>query len=175
MTGIPEPQYSSAGGSATTPGGNDTEIQFNSAGTFDGDADLTWNAGTNTMNTINIDYTGYITDISDKRLKENIVPLENSFEGIMALQAYSFTMKDDQNRAVEYGLMAQDVQTVFPELVKTHENGMLSLNYIGLIAPLIETVKAQQSEIEKLRSRLDALEARYGTGIDEPATETGEQ
>ncbi len=117
-----------------------------------------------------IDYTGVITDVSDRRLKENITPLERSLEGILALNGYSFTMKDDESGAVEYGLIAQEVQPVFPALVKTKPDGLMTLNYMGLFAPLIEATKAQQAEIEELRAanaaleeRLNKLESRYGT------------
>ena len=67
---------------------------------------------------------------------------------------------------------AQDVQEVFPELVITKSDGTLTMNYIGLIAPMIETIKAQQAEIELLKARLDALESSANSGNDK---ETGEQ
>ena len=64
--------------------------------------------------------------------------------------------------------------TWFPELVKTKGDGMMSVNYLGLIAPLIEATKEQQALIEKqqtmideqngtisdLRARIEALEAK---------------
>lgn len=179
---LPAPDGATSSGSAPVAAGSDTQIQFNSGGSFGADPDLTWNFGTDTMNVVNVDYSGWLTDVSDRRMKENITPLESSLENLMTLQGYSFTMKDDASGQVEYGLMAQDVQPVFPELVKTHEDGMLSLNYVGLIAPMIETAKSQQSlietqqaQIDMLKARLDALEARYGTGFDDPEQETGEQ
>lgn len=120
-----------------------------------------------------INYTGVITDISDRRLKENITPLTNSLEGVLALQGYSFTMKGDATGAIEYGLIAQEVQAVFPHLVVTKPDGTMALNYMGLFGPLVEAVKEQQKEIEAqqnelgdLRARLEALEARYGTGAN---------
>jgi hypothetical protein len=160
------------GGGGGTPGGLDTQIQFNDGGAFGGDAQLVWNKTTNTLTLDGyLDYTGAITDISDRRKKENITPLENALEGLMALQAYSFTMKGDESRAVEYGLMAQDVLPVFPELVKTKENGVMTLNYIGLIAPMVEAMKAQQDQIESLQAtnksledRLEIIEKHYKTG-----------
>jgi len=175
ISGAPAPLFSSSG---LVAGGADTQIQFNSAGTFAGDADLTWNAATNTMTVINIDYTGYLTDTSDRRLKENIEPLTGALGGVLALEGYSFTMKDDANAQREYGLMAQDVQAVFPELVLTRDNDYLSLNYVGLIAPLVEATKEQQKLIDTLtaqnadlEARLKALESRYGTAPIENGTD----
>ena len=71
------------GGGSGTPGGNTTEIQFNSGGSFAGDANFVWDAASAKLSvTGDIDYTGYLTDVSDRRLKENITPLEHSLEGI---------------------------------------------------------------------------------------------
>lgn len=171
------------GGGSGTPGGSNTQIQFNSSSTFGGSANLTWNDGTGKLTvTGDIDYTGVITDISDRRLKENITPLTNSLEGILALQGYSFTMKDDPKGTVEYGLIAQEVQAVFPHLVATKPDGTMALNYMGLSAPLVEAIKAQQSiiknqqkEIENLQARLEALEARDGTGANIPHEQQEQQ
>lgn len=52
----------------------------------------------------------------------------------------------------DLGVIAQEVEEVFPELVSTDASGYKRVNYIGLIAPLIEAVK-------ELDGRLAALEA----------------
>lgn len=107
-----------------------------------------------------INYTGVLTDVSDRRKKENIEPLANASAGILGLNGYSFTMIGDEKHSVEYGLMAQDVEPVFPELVKTDAEGFKSLNYMGLIAPMIETMKTQQATIMQQNEKIDALMAR---------------
>jgi len=48
-------------------------------------------------------------------------------------------------------LLAQEVKKVFPELVKENEKGELSVNYIGLIPVLIESIKEQQKQIDELK------------------------
>jgi hypothetical protein len=53
----------------------------------------------------------------------------------------------------ELGVLAQQVQEVFPDLVREEADGMLSINYLGLIAPLIEGIK-------ELDVRLNAVESR---------------
>ncbi len=105
-----------------------------------------------------INYTGVIQDVSDRRLKENLAPLENSLEGLRSLDGYSFTMKGDEAGTVEYGLIAQEVERVFPELVTTGDDGYMAMNYIGLIAPMVEAMKDQQTQIEALKARIEALE-----------------
>ncbi len=101
-----------------------------------------------------INFTGTLTDVSDRRQKDNLTPLENSLEGVLALQGYSFTMKGDGSSAVEYGLIAQEVETAFPELVITKSDGLKTLNYLGMIAPLVEATKAQQDDLDLLRDEV---------------------
>ena len=58
---------------------------------------------------------------------------------------------------MQLGMIAQEVQAVFPELVTEDEQGMLSLNYIGLVPVLIEATKTQQTQIDQLQQQIDAL------------------
>jgi hypothetical protein len=105
-----------------------------------------------------IEYTGTLTDVSDMRLKTDITPLNT--DEIMAklaqVNTYSFRMKDDPKGALEFGVMAQELEKQFPELVKTakDEMGTKSVNYVGLIAPLIEASKELKSENDTLRAEL---------------------
>lgn len=108
-----------------------------------------------------INYTGVIVDVSDRRKKENIEALSSdTLARIGRLQGVSFIMKGDKSRARELGFIAQDVEPIFPELVHTTSDGAKNLNYIGLIAPMVEAIKAQQTAIDQLRAdniRLEAL------------------
>lgn len=106
----------------------------------------------------NINYTGTITDVSDRRLKDNIRPLKGSLDKLMMLDGFAFEMKGDEKKKTEYGVMAQDVQKVFPELVhEIDKNGHLGVAYDGLIPPIIEAIKELKAENEKLRAEIDAL------------------
>ena len=107
-----------------------------------------------------ISYTGVLQDVSDMRLKDNIVALEDSLNALLQLNGYTFTMKDDVVPVVEFGLLAQEVEAVFPELVITKADGYKTLNYIGLIAPLVEANKAQQTLIEQQQTQIDDLTSR---------------
>lgn len=55
------------------------------------------------------------------------------------------------------GFSAQDVQKVYPELVKQEPNGYLSMNYIGLIPFLVEAIKEQEAEIELLKKEIQDI------------------
>lgn len=105
---------------------------------------------------------------SDKRLKEQIKPLEGSLEKIVALQGVSYHWRDTKkNRDKHIGLIAQDVEKVFPELVsENEEDGMKTLDYSALISPLIESVKslkaANDNLITDIREMREAFKAQQG-------------
>lgn len=106
---------------------------------------------------------------SDIRLKDNIRPLENSLQKILQLNGVSFDWKEDlvpkglQKRGKEVGLIAQEVETVVPEVVGTK---LLSLtddknfesktvNYGALVSLLIEAIKDQQKQIDDLKDLIN--------------------
>lgn len=111
-----------------------------------------------------IQYTGMLFDASDIRLKEEIVPLSKQgsmLEKLGRIDTYSFVMKGDPARHTEFGVIAQELEKIFPDLVSTaqDEMGTKSVNYIGLIAPVIEASKELKAENEALRAELAALKA----------------
>ncbi len=111
-----------------------------------------------------IDYTGDLTDVSDMRLKEDIKPLRSMLDKVSDVNGYSYHMKDDIERKMEYGVLAQELEEIFPELVKTAEDemGTKSVNYIGLIAPMIEATKELKAENEALKAELDSVKTKLG-------------
>ena len=58
------------------------------------------------------------------------------------------------------GVLAQEIQEIFPELVSKDNNEMLAVNYQGLVPVLINAMKEQQSEIDELKEMVQALAAR---------------
>ena len=65
-------------------------------------------------------------------------------------------MKKDENKKQKIGVLAQDIEKVFPELV-SESNGIKSVNYQGLVPVLINALKEQQSEIETYRNEVIEL------------------
>jgi len=100
---------------------------------------------------------GTVTETSDVALKEDITPLSNSLTNLKQLNGYSYKFKDTGIKSL--GVTAQDVEKVYPDLVEGEE-GQKSLNYSGLIAPLIEAVKELSVEVETLKTKVAALEAK---------------
>lgn len=100
-----------------------------------------------------IEYTGTITDVSDRRLKENLSSVTNVLPKLEKLDAFTYNMIDDPKKEREFGLMAQDVQKVFPEMVSIvdSENGYLGVSYIQLVPVLVQANKELQKENDDLQ------------------------
>ena len=102
---------------------------------------------------------GTLTQASDARLKKELTPLKNSLEKITRLNGYNYYWKDESaDNLLQTGVLAQEVQKLFPELVKEDDEGKLSVNYSGLIPILIESVKEQQKQIEVQQRRNELLQ-----------------
>jgi hypothetical protein len=89
--------------------------------------------------------------MSDLRLKKDITPLENPLAKLLTLRGLSFSWIDETyGKDREIGVIAQEVEAVFPELVNTIDDQKM-VNYVGLIPILIEAIKEQQKQIDLLR------------------------
>jgi hypothetical protein len=93
---------------------------------------------------------------SDASLKENIQAIPGALEKILNLDGIKFNWKEGGESSI--GLIAQDVEKVFPELVTTDSLGLKSLQYGNLVAPLIEAIKEQQKQIEELKLEVERLQ-----------------
>ncbi|AEE53187.1 tail fiber domain-containing protein [Haliscomenobacter hydrossis] len=60
----------------------------------------------------------------------------------------------------QLGFSAQDVQKILPQLVTQDEQGMLSVNYIGMIPVLVEAIKEQQTTIEAMKKEIELLKKK---------------
>lgn len=101
---------------------------------------------------------------SDSRLKKNVAGMTNVLNKVLNLTGvyYDWRTKEYPDRGLpegrQIGLIAQDVEKVFPELVNTDGDGYKALAYDKLTAVLLEAIKEQQAQIETLNARLEALE-----------------
>lgn len=86
---------------------------------------------------------------SDATLKEDITPILNPLEILERLQGVSFTWKESKEKS--FGLTAQEVEQVLPEIVRNRPDGMKGINYLNLIAFLIEAIKDLKREIQELK------------------------
>lgn len=129
------------GGSA---GGSNTQVQYNSSGAFAGSANLTFD-GTN------LTCGGNITANSDQRLKTNIKTIESALDTVCSLRGVQFNRTDLPGLPLQIGVIAQEVESIVPEVVVTSNDGIKSVSYGNLVGLLIEAIKDLRSEVESLK------------------------
>jgi len=136
-------------------------IQFNSIG-----------AGTAASGTAGdiratADVTAYYS--SDEKLKENVVEIDNAINKVKQIRGVEFDWTQDYLEAKggednyfirkhDVGVIAQEIETVLPEVVGTREDGIKAVKYDRIVALLIQAVKEQQSEIDDLKSQIQNIQ-----------------
>lgn len=179
--GVMGTHFGSANGAGivgTMNGNQDVYVPGKFAGYFVGDVYVT---GT---------LTGNPVVNSDKRYKKNILALSSNstLNILLQMQPVEYNlaqiyMKSKGDTAVvekalydeksqvfkkkHYGLIAQDLQKLYPDLVYEDENGYLSINYIGIIPLLIESIKELNTEVETLKAN-DSFD--FASKAKSPAT-----
>ena len=93
---------------------------------------------------------------SDARLKANIISLGSTLAKVLQIDGKSYTMKKDENKKQKIGVIAQDIEKVFPELV-SESNGVKSVNYQGLVPVLINALKEQDAKMNEQQTEIDEL------------------
>ena len=94
-----------------------------------------------------LDYTGALTHVSDARLKTNISQLDNVIESLKKIRGVQFdwnpeTTKDMVlDRRPQIGVLAQEIEIDYPELISVDEKGYKSVDYLMLTPVLIEAIK----------------------------------
>jgi hypothetical protein len=88
----------------------------------------------------NFTVAGSVTAYSDRRIKENIAPIEGALQSLLKLQGVTYTRKDTGETG--RGFVAQDVQGVYPELVvENTDNKMLSVAYAHMMGDVVEAIR----------------------------------
>ncbi len=135
--------YGGASGSGTNYGvyATASEGTTNWAGYFNGD----------------LAYTGTLSNQSDIRLKENLRPIEDAIDKLVALRGIYFNNVGSEQRKV--GVIAQEVETVLPEAVTEDAEGYKYVSYPMLTPVLIEAVKELKAENDTLKAELAQQQA----------------
>ena len=120
----------------------------------DNDA-MTIAANGNTTFSQDVTVSGDVTISSDARLKSNITSLGATLSKLLLIDGKSYIMNKSGKEKI--GILAQDVQRVFPELVSEGSDEMLSVNYQGLVPVLINAIKEQEDKISRLEKLVEKL------------------
>ena len=125
-------------------------------GTIQGESNMTFNGST-------LQVTGIIRasdDIiafgsSDRRLKDNILPISNAIEKVKQISGVEFDWNENQttHSGHDIGVIAQEIEEVFPSLVRENDNGYKQVRYEKLISVLIEAIKELKVEIDQLKQK----------------------
>jgi len=94
---------------------------------------------------------------SDARLKDDIQPISDALSSVLQLQGKTYRWKEDHHKQ-DIGLIAQEVEQVFPELVGEDSNGFKAIAYSRLTAVLIEAMKEQQGQMISQQQQIAVLE-----------------
>ncbi len=112
----------------------------------------------------NLTIAGTLTQNSDRRLKTEINPLYGSLGKINRLNGYTyFWTGENRDKNLQTGLIAQEVQENFPELVSADTQELLSVNYVGLIPHLIEAIKELKAEKDLLQLQIERMSEKLET------------
>ncbi len=115
-------------------------------------------------NSGNITISGAYNQSSDVRLKKDIHTLDNALENTLKMRGVSYNWRSDvSNENPQIGVIAQEVEKIYPEFVHTDEGGMKSVNYAQMTAVLIEAVKTLNLEIQELKTDNLSLQAKLDT------------
>ena len=103
----------------------------------------------------NLKVTGITTSqdfdsLSDARLKENVETVSGALETVSQLRGVKFNWKESKQNS--YGVIAQELEEILPDLV--HGSDTRTVNYNGIIAILIESIKELKQEVEILKTSL---------------------
>lgn len=107
-----------------------------------------------------VEATNGFYETSDERLKDIIKPLTVDLDKLAKLRKVYFNWKDTEkyNDTQQLGMIAQDVQAIYPELVSEAEDGQLSLAYDKLSVIALEAIDVLHKENDELKSRIERLE-----------------
>lgn len=116
---------------------------------------------------------GWMT-ASDKRLKSEIVPIENALQRLSLIKGthYTITTKSRvpggevvESKKQQFGVIAQDLETIFPEMVKEKaifnnagdDTMYKTVDYMQLVPVMIEAIKELNAEVELLKKEIEEL------------------
>jgi hypothetical protein len=98
--------------------------------------------------------------LSDQTLKDNIVDATPKLADLNRVQVRNFTFKADETQSKQIGVIAQELETVFPSMVDTDVDGIKSVKYSVFVPMLIKAMQEMKAIIDSQAERIAALEAK---------------
>jgi len=103
------------------------------------------------INKLNKLYYKSLSFLSDSSLKTSIQLIDDATNKILNLRGTTFRFKSEisDDNKISYGFIAQEVQTIVPDLVEKNDDSMLTVNYVGIIPIMVEAIKERQTKLIK--------------------------
>lgn len=99
--------------------------------------------------------TGSLYNTSDERLKENILDINKESDDLFTINPILFNYKGESSNNKHFGVLAQEVEKVFPELVKNNNiSGYKTVNYQEFIPIMLAKMKKMQYEIDEIKQNI---------------------
>jgi hypothetical protein len=115
-------------------------------------------------------YTSNSYNMSDQRLKTDLVPIENALDAVSRMTGYAFTWNAEEvnqragrSGGRHVGVMAQDVEAVAPLCVTKTGDGFLAVEYTKIVPYLIEACKTLRTSVDTLTEELGALKRAHAS------------
>lgn len=111
-------------------------------------------------------FNGQLSNPSDRRYKKDIVSITGALDKIEKIQGVEYNWKTEEfkdknfDNKHQYGVIAQDIEKILPDVVSKDDKGYYSVNYIALVPVLVEAVKEQQKQIDELKELVKQLAAK---------------
>lgn len=101
---------------------------------------------------------GSLSQNSDIRLKKDFSVIHHSLERLTNIHGYHYRWKDaNRDSAIQIGLLAQEVDKEFPQLVTEDKNGIKSVNYSGFTAVLLEAIHELRMKVDELTKEVERM------------------
>ncbi|MFM7022060.1 MAG: tail fiber domain-containing protein [Flavobacteriales bacterium] len=126
-------------------------------------------ASSATVRTTNALVTGAITACSDIRYKKDVTALPSSLENVMKLNGVTYYWKTTEFPSKNFsaqrqiGVIAQEVEKIYPELIFTDTDGYKSVDYSKFTPILLEAIKEQQKIIDQQQAEIDQQKQQFET------------
>lgn len=162
------------GAYASSASGNCTAVGYNAQASADYSAAIGYNAASSTSNTIVLGTvneavqvpgqlwvkTNQITMNSDRRLKNIQGPFRAGLNEINKINVYNYTFKSDKKKIPCVGVIAQELQKVFPNAVAKGPDGYLGIRQNDMFYAMINAIKQLDIKVQKLVQEFRALSAK---------------
>ena len=140
------------------PPGGTAQLEVNGLSVFNSSVGIGTSTPSATLDVNGVISCDFVIQTSDTRLKKQVTPIQNSLQKVTQLNGYNYYWKNENaDNNLQTGVLAQEVQKIFPNLVKEGKDGMMAVNYSGLIPVVIERIKEQQKTIEQQQQQIDEL------------------